>query len=279
MNRRWLHKLIGNISTPFLVLLGLLAISASTAMDGARIYLISCALTLLLGYIWWRRAGPYATPRTKFGASALLRSCMPLWAVMAFSQAVQWSSQLMLGIWGSPADVALFASAMRTAMLTSFVLVAVNSIAAPKFAAMHRKGDMEGLRRSAILSVRMMLVAAVPALIFMLLMPEWLMGLFGAEFQAAAPALMILALGQFVNIATGSVGYLLSMSGHERLLRFNAFIGAGLAVGLGVVLIPSYGLIGAAISTAVSIAVQNLLCAYQVRSVLGFNTLEFWKKV
>src|SRR5690606_36654450 len=146
------------------------------------------------------------------------------------------------------------ASALRTAMLTSFVLVAVNSIAAPKFAAMHRTGDFSSLRRVALFSVRLMLLAAVPVLVFMLAMPEWLMGWFGPEFVAAAPALQVLALGHFINIATGSVGFLLSMTGHEKLLRTNVLIAASVRVGLGLALIGPFGIVGAAVATAAAVA-------------------------
>ncbi len=88
---------------------------------------------------------------------------------------------------------------------------------------------------------------------------------------------MILALGQFVNVATGSVGYLLSMTGHERELRNNAFISALAGVVFGLALIPGHGLLGASVATAVAVASQNLLGAYQVRKHLGFNTLAFWR--
>ncbi|MFT5718160.1 MAG: O-antigen/teichoic acid export membrane protein, partial [Oleiphilaceae bacterium] len=107
--------------------------------------------------------------------------------------------------------------------------------------------------------------------------PAWLMSFFGEEFRVASTALVILALGQFVNIATGSVGYLLSMTGLERKVRDNAFFSAIIGVTLGFVLIPIYGLLGASVATAIAIASQNLLGVYQVRKHLGFNTLKFWQ--
>lgn len=267
-----------NVSIPILVLSGVLLLPTNTARQAAILYVWSSVLTLFLAYFWWRRSAPYAVTRSTFSPATLLASCLPLWSVVIFTQIIQWSSQLMLGVWGTPEEIAFFASAARTAMLTSFVLIAVNSIAAPKFAAMYRNGDMVALRRTALLSVRVMLFAALPILVLMLLVPEWLMGLFGPEFRGAAPALMILALGQFVNVATGSVGYLLSMTGHENNLRFNRMVGALLAVGLGCALIKPFGLIGAAVATSSAVAVQNLLGVYQVRKVLGFNTLALWMK-
>ncbi len=268
-----------NVLVPLAVLLVLLLVPLHSAQQVALVYVAACAFALLFGWLCWRRSAPETTDKPAFDSRLLLASCLPLWGVMLFGQMVQWSSQLMLGVWGTTSDVALFASAQRTAMLTSFVLVAVNAIAAPRFAAMHRQGDMQGLRRTALLSVRLMLLAALPIVLFMLLFPEWLMGLFGPEFAEAAPVLMILVLGQFVNIATGSVGFLLSMTGYERQLRLNVFIGAVLGVGLGLLLIPSYGILGGAIATAVAVASQNLLGVYQVNKLLGFNTLAIWRRI
>lgn len=202
---------------------------------------------------------------------------MPLWTVAIVHQIIQWSSQLILGVAEDAESVAFFATAQRTAMLTSFILFAVNTIVAPKFAAMHATGDMDGIRRTAVLSVRIMLVVCVPVTAFVLIFPEWLMGMFGEAFTAAAPALMILTIGQFVNIATGSVGYLLSMTGNETKVRDNVVLAGVLSVGLGVILIPLYGVIGAAIAYACGVASQNLLGVYQVKKYLGFNTLCFWK--
>ena len=266
-----------NVIVPAALLLMMLLSPVTSATTLVGYFNIACLLTLGIGAVLWIQSAPLKTFKESFPSDLLRKTCMPLWAVAVLSQVVQWSSQLMLGAWSTSEEVAFFATAQRTAMLTSFVLFAVNAIAAPKFAAMYAKGDHDGLKRLAIISVRLMLLAAVPALALMLLFPEWLMSFFGEEFRVASTALVILALGQFVNIATGSVGYLLSMTGLERKVRDNAFLSALIGVTLGFVLIPSYGLLGASVATAIAIASQNLLGVYQVRKHLGFNTLVFWQ--
>lgn len=266
-----------SVMMPVSLLIMLLLFPVNTAMVAAEYLVAASLLTLLIGWVLWLRSAPKATSVSDFPSRQLFNTCMPLWVVTIFSQIIQWSSQLMLGSWGTAEEIAYFATAQRTAMLTSFVLFAVNAIAAPKFAAMHAKGDYAGLKHLATWSVRLMLLAAVPALFIMLLFPEWLMSFFGEEFRAASTALMILAIGQFINIATGSVGYLLSMTGHEKELRNNAVVSAIIAVGLGLLLIPTFGLLGATLATATAIATQNLLCVYQVRKHLGFNTMVFWR--
>ena len=268
---------VASVSLPVIILTCVLASGHSQATDIAIYFIIAAAVSALIGgYLWFQSAPKVCQPQP-FASSVLRRACMPLWTVAIVHQVIQWSSQLILGIGEDAESVAFFATAQRTAMLTSFILFAVNTIVAPKFAAMHATGDMEGIKRTALLSVRIMLLVSVPVTLFILLFPEWLMSMFGDAFTAAATALMILTIGQFVNIATGSVGYLLSMTGNETKVRDNVVISGILSVALGIILIPHFGVIGAAIAYACGVASQNLLGVYQVKKYLGFNTLCFWK--
>jgi O-antigen/teichoic acid export membrane protein len=266
-----------NVLMPIALLLLMLFDPVYTAEEAAGHFILASLFALCTGLYFWYQSAPKTEKVESFSSSQLWKTSTPLWAVAILSQVVQWSSQLMLGAWSSAENVAFFATAQRTAMLTSFLLFAVNAIAAPKFAALHEKGDIDGLKRIAIWSVRLMMLVAAPILMVMLLFPDWLMSFFGDEFRAASTALMILAIGQFINIATGSVGYLLSMTGREREVLKNTLVSAVVAIALGAILIPSYGLLGAALATATAVASQNLMGVYQVRKHLGFNTLVFWK--
>jgi O-antigen/teichoic acid export membrane protein len=123
-----------------------------------------------------------------------------------------------------------------------------------------------------------MLLAAAPVVTLMVCFPHWLMWLFGDEFVAGAPLLRILAIGQFINVATGSVGYLLMMTGHEKDMRNSLLVVAPCSILLSLWLIPLYGATGAAVATALAIAGQNLLAVFWVRRRLGFNTLAIWRR-
>lgn len=269
--------LVSSVILPVTILVLLVLNPVTNAEILGGYFVLASVLTLLIGRYFWTQSAPVSQVHKPFSADLLRTTCMPLWVVALVHQVIQWSSQLLLGVWESAESVAYFATAQRTAMLTSFILFAVNTIAAPKFAAMHAKGNMEGVKRMALVSVRMMLVVSVPVTAVILLYPEWLMSVFGDEFRQAGMALMILALGQFINIATGSVGYLLSMTGNETKVRDNVIISGVITVLLGLTLIPAHGVIGAAIAYACGVASQNLLGVYQVKKQLGFNTLCFWR--
>jgi O-antigen/teichoic acid export membrane protein len=187
---------------------------------------------------------------------------------------VQYSGQIISGLYLSSNDVAFFSVAQRMSMLTSFVLVAINFVAAPRFAASAKLGKTEELRNTSLFCSRIMIIMATPLVIFIFFYAEFLMGLFGDEYIQAASLLQILIIGQFINVITGSVGYLLNMTGHEKDMRNVVFLSGPLALVLCFVLTPIYGSTGTAISIAIAVASQNLFAAYIVKKRLGFNTLN-----
>ena len=69
---------------------------------------------------------------------------------------------------------------------------------------------------------------------------------FGAEYSAAYLPLVILSIGQLVNAGTGSVAYLLNMSGHEQDTMRVYFVAALVNAVLNFILVPKYGMFGAA---------------------------------
>ena len=242
-------------------------------------YLLATVVTLLIGrWLWQRATHPFNTHPAEFDRSELLASSMPLFGVVLMNMVITWSPMLFLGVWESSKNVGIYSAASRTAMLTSFVLVAVNSIAAPKFAALYQQGDIQALGAVARNSAKIMIVLASPALLLFLLFPEWVLSVFGEEFKQGAVVLMILSAGQFINVATGSVGYLLMMSGHERLMRNNLLFCAIVGVLLNLWLIPNYGIVGGAISAAITLSMQNIIAMILVSKKLNIMTVP-WKKM
>jgi O-antigen/teichoic acid export membrane protein len=120
-----------------------------------------------------------------------------------------------------------------------------------------------------------MVIAATPLLALMMIFPSSILSLFGPDFEAGALLLRVLSIGQFINVAAGSVGYLLIMTGHERLLSLNITLATIINLWLCLWLIPKMGPLGAAIATAVPLAFLNLLSAYFVYAKLRIVTIPF----
>ena len=265
-----------NIAVNLLLILSLYAISDLSAIQLAGVYALSSILVSVVGFIFFYLFRPrvHQIPITW---CELIASCGPLWIVVIMSQMVQWSGQFMAGAYVSSEALAQLAVAQRTAMLNSFILVAVNLVVAPRFASLYRVNDMAALERLAIKSVKLISFFALPIIGGMLIFPSFLMSLFGAEFAEGAVLLQILAVGQFINTITASVGFLLIMSGHERDMRNVTLISGFSAMSLAWFLTAQFGIIGAATGTAIAVATQNVLAVYFVKKRLGFNPLAVWR--
>ena len=249
-----------------------------SSANSAALYL-TLSLGISASFFYYLAAKTSNSNGKLIASSVIWSSAKPNWVTTIMNQTIQWLSPIVIGLWLVSEQVAYFSIAQRIALLTSFILMAVNLVVAPKFANFNAKNDVEGIRKTALFSVRLLVLSAMPIVLFMLMLPEFLMGLFGDEFKQGAMLLQILVLGQAINVITGSTGHLLMMSGNEIDLRTTTLFAGTVAL----VIIPSftllYGVVGAACATALSISLQNLLAVYFVKKRLGFNTLKFWQKI
>lgn len=238
-------------------------------------HILATCVTALFGIgLWWlvtqsRMKGI----KGRFQWHRLLQSSLPLFWVTLMNFLMMWTSTLALGVWGTNAEVGIYTTAYRTSMLTSFILIAVNTVAAPKYAEYYSLHLMKRLEETALTSVKIMCIIALPPLIAFIVFPQWIMGLFGVEFMKGGLCLSILACGQFINVATGSVGYILMMSGNEILLRNAITLSGTLNVILNLWMVPQYGIIGGAIATAISLAALNMTAAYFVWTAVKIKPL------
>jgi O-antigen/teichoic acid export membrane protein len=106
-----------------------------------------------------------------------------------------------------------------------------------------------------------------------------LMRIFGHDFEVGWVILVIGSLGQLVNCAVGSVGYLLLMSGNQKVLVKIQVVTAVVTVGCCLLTVPRWGLAGAATAMALGNAGSNAWCLLEVKRVLGLfpYTRGYWR--
>lgn len=264
-----------NIFPNLLLLAGVLFFQIQSAIKLSFLYSLSSVLVFVCGCIFFLFKCPVSTCRISW--AELWKSCAPLWVVMIMSQTIQWSGQFVSGVFISSEEVARLAVAQRIAMLVSIVLVAINTIFSPRLSHAYSCNDLLLFKEYAITSAKLSLLSAVPVIGFMLIFPSTIMAMFGEGFSSGFYLLQIFAVGQFFNAITGSVGYVLMMSGHEKDMR-NVTIFSGVSsLVLVAFLSSSYGAFGGAVGAAFSLLIQNVLSVYYVKVRLGFNILFFGK--
>jgi O-antigen/teichoic acid export membrane protein len=184
--------------------------------------------------------------------------------------AVLYSGVLVAGSFVAADELAYLVVAQRTAGLVSFVLMIVNMVVAPRYSRLWHEGDVRAVRRLAKISTRAMLALALPVVVVMSVFSDFIMSIFGEGFAQAAPLLVIIAVGQLINVSTGSVGFLLNMTGHERDMRNVTLFSGPLTIICAVWFTASWGVLGAAYATALGLSLQNLGALWMVKRRLGF---------
>ena len=179
---------------------------------------------------------------------------------------------IMLGAFSTVKNVAIYNVAARLSSLTSVILLAVSTIAGPKFSELYWSQKTEELKKTISFSAKLIFWIAMPVLFIYLLFPGFFMGIFGKEFIAGKYALVILTLGQFVNASSGPVGIFLNMTGKQRVFSNIVLTAAALNIILNYILIPKYGINGVAVSTAISVSFWNVIAVWYVKTKTGIKT-------
>lgn len=239
---------------------------------------IAALAVLILGAITLRKIVPRAAREAAptYQRRAWLRSALPFTLIGGAGIINTHTDIIMLGWFSSSEEVGIYRVAAQGVTLVGFSLQVVNAIVAPQFSRLHAQRDVYRLQQIVTESARWVLLLAMPvALLLIIAGGTLLRGVFGLEFTSGHAPLAIMAVGQIVNSAFGSVGFLLNMTGHEAVTARILWQTALLNIVLNLCFIPPLGMSGAAIATAVSLALWNLLLYRQVRRKLGINSTAF----
>ncbi len=234
-------------------------------------FLASTALAMLYGGVRIYRH-VRATPRAKKNGSLgkeIRRFALPIWVNRLFVALMSQSDRLLIGAFSSIAQVGMYHAAYRLAMfqtmaMTSFVPMFSTAIA-EAFARDERQNIVHYYR----MVVRWSLLVTLPVCLICVSFAAELLQLFGKEFQAGVPILMLVTAASFVDAAVGPAGQILQMIGRERSGLALVMVAAILSVGMNLLLIPTWGAIGAAMGTTIGIMVLNFGRVIALRRFLG----------
>ncbi|MDA3876550.1 MAG: flippase [Halothiobacillus sp.] len=280
LHRVVVGQAVGMLLRPLLVLVG---VGSIFLLDPAFLQpqyamaaqLAAAGVVLLVGGWMLSRYLPAAsrTEPAEYQSRKWLKSALPFTLIGGAGIINNQADIIMLGWFGSAADVGIYRVAVQGATLVVFGLQAANSVIAPHFARLYAQGDMDKLQRLVTASARVALLVALPfALAFVFAGDTIVARVFGAEFAASHLPLAILALGQLANAAFGSVGFLLTMTGNESHTARVLWQTALLNVVLNGLLIPLYGMAGAAVASAISLLIWNALLFVRVGKSLGITS-------
>lgn len=217
-----------------------------------------------------RNAGasvPAGSPRTS--ARAFWSFSAPRAVGASLETALDWSDVLIVAALTSPAEAGIYAVVTRAVRAGQVFDRAMRIAVSPRIShllAIGRTDDARALHTSV---ARLMILATWPFYLTLAIMGPAVLELFGAGFSAGALPMAVLAVAMMVQAASGMLQSVLLQGGRSSWQMYNKALVLAINVGLSLLLVPLVGILGAAISWVVSLAVDTTLAAWQVHRRMG----------
>lgn len=191
-------------------------------------------------------------------------------SVFLFSHADLW----IVGIFASTEAVGIYGVVSRLVILIAFSLGAFSTIIPPIMSVVHASGDRNELQKVVSESTRWSLSISIPIILILILEGKFILKYaYGEKFADGYIALVILTIGQLINVGSGLVGWLLQMTGGHRTFMKITIFGGLLNIILNLILVPRFSIIGAALSTALSLSLVNIISVLVIYTKMSVLTL------
>ena len=196
-----------------------------------------------------------------FSSTEILRASYPM-ALSAISYFLMQSTDvLFISAYDTFESVAYYSIAVKLATVTALALISVNIVIAPKIASIYNDKNFYQLKLILKKATRMNVVISLPIIIILLFFSEYVLSTFGSNYILAKNALWILLIAQFFNSITGPSALYLNMTGRQKKLNGILVISLLINVVLNIILVPDFGMLGAAISTTTSFVISKILAS------------------
>ncbi|MDD9859150.1 MAG: oligosaccharide flippase family protein [Nitrospira sp.] len=230
-------------------------------------YLIMAMVSLiLLCVVLWRRLpGEFYRGENVYHTREWLRESLPFVLLTGVGYINGSIDVFMLGFFQPAEHIGQYHMALKASMLIMGATQISNTVLTPQFARLYVQRDTRTLQRLVTTSTRLIFLWAFGvALAILLFGKELLVWLVGEQFAGAYPPLVILAVGRLVAVATGPVILMASMTHHEKDGVRALWLSIVLNIILNALLIPDYGITGAAAATMTSLVLRNVYLSYML---------------
>lgn len=248
--------------------------AAADAITAMWATIAACyAVTLLQGIALHRRLRHAVPPGKRlYRPLTWIAISAPMFLVEGFYNLMTNVDILAVGALLDPDRAAIYFATVKTLALVHFVYFAVRAAAANRFSKYHYSGDrirMEGFLRDTLHWTFW------PSLVIglgLLLIGKPLLALFGPTFTEGYPLLFVFVIGLVIRASVGPAESILTMAGEQRICAVIYVSVFTLNLALNLLLIPVWGITGAAVATSLAFLAEALALAVIVRSRLGLRS-------
>jgi O-antigen/teichoic acid export membrane protein len=284
------YKLIFRAFFPWLVLQPVLLIALAlgavvfdldiSATDAVLLTFASYLACVALQALWLHGAMPDAVRHAKpaYAYKSWATVTAPIFVSNVVYIVFSRMDVVMVGIIVGAKEAGIYAVAMRAGNLAQIGQTAMTATVAPRMSELYwskREDDLQHLVHTA---VRWVFIPTLVLAVLMSLLATPILAVFGHAFIAGRWVLIWIIAGQVVSVASGPVGWLMNLTGRQNQTAVVFGATAALTMIGYVVLIPTLGMVGAAIANSAAIAIRNLALSQLAKRSLGYN-VSVWESL
>jgi len=246
-------------------------------------YTLSSIVCCIMAFLFLNKHIPVFDRRVKavFETRSVLKFSIPMALSVFLGNVSRQIDILMLGVFVSISELGLYSPAGRLILLAEFVYQVFNPIFNPFVSELTEKKQFTKLGGLLKVITRWNVIMSLPVFLSLIFFPNVFLLLFGQNFIQASTCLVILVLAHLVSSLSSLPSTMIFMSGRSDLTAKNNMLILVLNVGLSYFLIPRYGIVGAAVSTGISLiflGTLRIMEVYQLMKVHPFSW-SLWKPI
>lgn len=258
-----------------LAVVGLTGFTQLTAESAMMLNALSAGMAFIFGAWLLFRVKPkqLSVAEREFERKAWMASVIPLAMVAGLDILVTETDIVMLGIFRTAEEVGIYRVAMQGGLLAAIGVSATSMIIAPYISKFAYSKDIISLEKLAKQSARLAFLIAFSATVVFAIFGEFLLSVvFGDAYLGAYWPLLFLAAGQTVHAGMGAGGVILNMNGYEKGTLIILAAAAACNVILNFIMIPMWGVVGAAIATLISVIFRKIITWLMVYKIIGIDS-------
>ena len=241
------------------------------------VYFIAVCIVAIFSMFFIHKKLPYAVLVDKsITLKATLKTSLPMLVSGAVFMIMNWTDVLMLGYYSGADQVGIYNLCFKLASIITFAQFAINSYAAPRISSYYHSDKLDELKALISKIAWLNFIISSPFFLVLLFLGDQILPLFGEEFKSGTLVLLLLIVAQLVNALSGPVLYILNMTGKEFVARNMVLVAALVNVVLNFILIPLYGIVGAAVAASIAMVVWNICSIVYIYKNYGLLTVVYF---
>jgi len=205
----------------------------------------------------------------------LLTFSLPILLLAVSNMLLSNLNEIFLGFFRGPTQVGVYSAVFTLGRLVLVLLLSFSFLTMPVISRHHDEDNHDEVRRIYESVSKWLVLLSFPLAFLIIVFPEFVISLtFGAEYTGGSLALRVLGIGFLLRTVSGPNEDALLAAGHSRGLMVDGLGALATYLLLGLVLIPRYGILGAAVAITVTFGVMNLLFLHRLRRRLGVTPLS-----